>query len=556
MSDGCMKHEARFRRFVNKLDSGRVRLQLVTECDELESAQVVWRVQGREQIASLEPAIAALDHRQLAVELPAAERVEYVFRLRACGCDRWVTPVGVHLNHQPPAAWFTYDPAAHTAFPTPDWVRDAVFYQIFPDRFCNGDRANDPPGAEAWGRPPHLRNFFGGDLAGILQRLDHLGDLGVTALYLTPIFESASNHKYDTIDYFKVDPHFGDLALVQKLVAECHRRGMRVILDAVFNHTSNLHPFFRDVRLHGPRSRYWDWYHIKQWPIPDRFTKHQEALAYYNCWWGFHTLPQLNYVNPAVEEYFLKVATYWLRETGMDGWRLDVPNEVLQSFWPKFRQAVKGVNPEAYIVGEIWEDATQWLQGDQFDAVMNYRFQKALLQCFAENKLTLRELDQALRQILMDYPSQAMGVMLNLLGSHDTPRIITAAGGDVAAVKMMATIQFAFAGAPCIYYGDEIGLPGEKDPDCRRCYPWDQPDEQNRELYRHFQQLIALRRDNPALRSGAFQTLLVDDSRDVYAFERRLPGNACRVAVNRGAQAQTVAGRELPARTAAIWPVA
>ena len=429
------------------------------------------------------------------------------------------------------------------------WVRDAVFYQIFPDRFCNGDRDNDPPGTEPWGTAPTFRTFMGGDLDGVLDQLDYLSELGITAIYLTPIFKSASNHKYDTIDYFTVDPHFGDTATLRKLVDTCHDRGIHVILDAVFNHCSNQHPFFVDVCKHGKDSRYWDWFHIKQWPIPDRFAKHKEALEFYECWWGHYTLPQLNYRNPEVEKYFLHVAQHWLREANVDGWRLDVPNEVIQSFWPKFRRAVKEVNPKAYIVGEIWEDATSWLQGDQFDAVMNYRFQKTLLGYFADNSLTTTQLDHTLRQIMLDYPEQATAVMLNLLGSHDTARPMTVAAGNVESLKLMATLQFTFEGAPCIYYGDEIGMEGGKDPDCRRCYPWHKPETHNRSLFDYFRKLIAIRKANPSLRAGTFRPLVVDDERQLYVFERRSDGNHCIVALNRSTQAHAIslpaAGKEL-----------
>ncbi|MEI6085362.1 MAG: glycoside hydrolase family 13 protein [Verrucomicrobiota bacterium] len=576
-----MRHEPHLRRFVNQLDNGQVLLKLQSECDEIRAAHIVIRGNGEQPLDHIGHAHG---REYYSVTVPGAHRFEYAFRLFACGFERWVTPTGNHLHVAEPPAWFVYEPSAHRPFETPAWVRDAVFYQIFPDRFCNGDPANDPARVKPWGTKPALRNFMGGDLAGILSKLDYLADLGINALYLTPIFKSASNHKYDTIDYYQVDEHFGDLALVKKLVAECHRRGLRIIFDAVFNHCSNRHPYFVDVRKKGKKSTYWDWFHIHRWPIPARFANNQESLKYYNCWWGFHTLPQLNYHNPAVEAYFLDVAQYWLNETGMDGWRLDVPNEVIQSFWPKFRHVVKTANPAAYIVGEIWDDATSWLQGDQFDAVMNYRFQKALIHCFADKTLSIRQLDSTLRQVLVDYPEQATAVMLNLLGSHDTARPMTAilesgsglsAATALEALKLITTVQFTFEGAPCIYYGDEIGLEGGKDPDCRRCYPWDKPRLQNRELFAHYQRLLAIRHANPALRRGKFRTLIADDDRELYVYERRLDDNRCFIAINRSPTDQVIQfgedlrGRELlhdvaftgstamlPARQSAIWQVA
>jgi glycosidase len=532
-----MRHEPQLRRFVNKLDDGRVLLKLESACNEIRDGHILTRDGAQHP---LERIGHVSDHDYFSAVVPATKRTQYAFRVQACGKERWVGPDGAET-------WFSYDPSAHMAFETPAWVRDAVFYQIFPDRFCNGDRDNDPPNTEPWGAASTTRNFMGGDLEGILEQLDYLGDLGITAIYLTPIFKSASNHKYDTIDYFTIDPQFGDTALLRKLVDACHSRGIRVILDAVFNHCSNLHPYFLDVREKGKKSRYWDWFHIKKWPIPDKFAKQKDALEYYECWWGFHTLPQFNYRNAEVEEYFLRVGQHWLREAGTDGWRLDVPNEVIQSFWPKFRRAVKAVNPDAYIVGEIWEDATSWLQGDQFDAVMNYRFQKALLGYFAEANLSTTQFDHTLRQIMLDYPEQATAVMLNLLGSHDTARPMTAAlnGGTgvspvtaVESLKLMAAMQFTFEGAPCIYYGDEVGLEGGKDPDCRRCFPWGK--EKKSDLLRYYQRLIAIRKANPALRAGGFRPFIVDNERELYAFERRAGGNHCIVALNRSAQAHVI----------------
>ena len=548
LANSCMRHEPQSRRFINVLGDGRIVVKLQSTCDSIQDAQLVWRDGKSERKHELERLGSVNGSEFFSATVTARKSGEYIFHVNACGQPRWLTPQGVQSNSTKPKNWFHYEPRGHTPFATPVWVRDAVFYQIFPERFCNGDRSNDPLNTEPWGSPPAFRNFMGGDLQGILDKLDYLGDLGISALYLTPIFQSISSHKYDIIDYFAVDEHFGDMLLLRKLVDACHARGIRVILDAVFNHCSNLHPFFLDVKKNGRRSRYWNWFFVKKWPIPDRFARHKDALEWYECWWGYHTLPKLNYTNPEVEEYFLNVAQFWLREAHTDGWRLDVPNEVIQTFWPKFRHAVKEANSEAYIVGEIWDDATPWLMGDQFDAVMNYRFQKALLGYFAEETLDTRALDHTLRQIMLDYPEQATAAMLNLLGSHDTARPMTVAKGDVAALKLMATMQFTFEGAPCIYYGDEIGMEGGKDPDCRRCYPWHKPDLQNRALFDYYQKLIAIRKANPALRTGAFHPFLVDNERELYAYERSADGNRCIVALNRSGLEHKMA---LPARLTA-----
>jgi len=544
-----MRHEPQSRRFVNALGNGRVILKLQSTCDAIEGAHVVWRDGGTERKYELARLGNVNGNEFFSATVPAIRSGEYIFHVEACGQPRWFTPKGLEFNSSTPEKWFCYEPGAQTPFETPAWVRDAVFYQIFPDRFYNGDPSNDPANTEPWGTTPALRNFMGGDLKGILDKLDYVSDLGISALYLTPIFKSTSNHKYDTVDYFTVDEHFGDMAVLRQLVEACHERGIRVVLDAVFNHCSSLHPYFLDVKQKGRESRYWNWFFIKKWPIPDRFARHKDALEWYECWWGFHTLPKLNYSNPEVEEYFLKVAQYWLREAHTDGWRLDVPNEVIQTFWPKFRHVVKEANPEAYIVGEIWDDATPWLAGDQFDAVMNYRFQKALLGYFADETLDTKTLDHTLRQIMLDYPEQTTAVMFNLLGSHDTARPMTAVKGDVDSLKLMAAAQMTFEGAPCIYYGDEIGMEGGKDPDCRRCYPWDKPALQNRGLFGYYQKLIAIRKANPALRTGTFRPIVVDNERELYAYERRVDGNRCIVALNRSQTPQTI---ELPGQITAV----
>ena len=537
VGEQCTRHDPRLRRFVNRLGDGHVVFKLQSTCEEVQDAQFVWKGSGAGQHAPLRRLGHVNGSEYFAVTVEAPRETRYAFRLHSCGHPRWLTPRGLELDSGAPGDWFRYDPQQHEAFETPAWVPDAVFYQIFPERFCNGNLKNDPPNVEPWGSEPTTRNFMGGDLQGILDKLDYLSHLGVTALYLTPIFRSNSSHKYDTIDYFAVDPHFGGMSLLRKLVDSCHKHGIRIILDAVFNHCSHVHPFFQDVKEHGKRSRYWDWFTIKKWPIPDRFIKHKDALEWYECWWGYHTLPKLNFNNPEVEKYFLDVAQFWLREAHVDGWRLDVPNEIISSFWPKFRRAVKEANPEAYIVGEIWDDATAWLQGDQFDAVMNYRFQKALLGYFADETLDTKALDHTLRQIMLDYPEQATTVMLNLLGSHDTMRLMTAAKGDTNELKLMATLQFTFEGAPCIYYGDEIGMEGGKDPECRRCYPWGKPKQQNGDLFAYYKKLIAIRKANPALRCGTFEPFVVDNERELYAFERVADGNRCLVALNRNKHA-------------------
>ncbi len=380
----------------------------------------------------------------------------------------------------------------------PEWVKDAVFYQIFPERFHNGNKDNDPDQIECWDTGiPARENFFGGDLEGIIQKIDHLDELGINALYMTPVFKSTTNHKYDTTDYFEIDPHFGDKETLKRLVDICHEKGIKVVLDAVFNHCGYMNDKFQDVVEKGIESQYYDWFYIKEWPIS------YDALTYQT--FGFEPkMPKLNTANPEVIDYLLEVATYWIEYAGIDGWRLDVANEIDHEFWRKFRKAVKSVNPDAYIVGEIWHNAQPWVLGDQFDGSMNYPFTRACLQYFAWNKGTPVEFADMINTNIVRYSHQANIAMLNLLDSHDTPRFLTEAGGDMVALLMAAMFQMTFEGAPSVYYATEIGMEGAGDPDCRRPMKWDR-NTWDMNVFDFYKKIIKMRHENIELRQGDFQ---------------------------------------------------
>jgi neopullulanase len=398
-------------------------------------------------------------------------------------------------------------------FHTPDWVKHAVFYQIFPDRFANGDPTNDPANVQPWGTPPTPHNFMGGDLQGILQKLDYLQELGMTAIYLNPIFQATSNHRYNTYDYFRIDPKLGTMEDFQSLVQEMHRRGMRLILDGVFNHCGRGFYAFHDVVENGKHSPYVGWFHIKRFPI---FPYDGRKKANYESWWGIRSLPKFNTDNPQVRQFLLSVARYWI-EQGADGWRLDVPNEIDDdTFWREFRQVVKSANPDAYIVGEIWKDAKRWLQGDQFDAVMNYPLRDLCVELLAKGTMDAPAFATNLTRLFRRYPSEATYALLNLLGSHDTARWLTVCGDDVRRAMLGYTLLFTLPGAPCIYYGDEIGMTGEADPHCRACFEWDRR-KWNRRLYQHVRALIALRKSSTAWRTGALEVLCAEANVLAYA---------------------------------------
>jgi cyclomaltodextrinase / maltogenic alpha-amylase / neopullulanase len=417
---------------------------------------------------------------------------------------------------------------------TPYWVQDAIFYQIFPDRFSNGNPDNDPPNVQPWGSPPQLNEFQGGDLRGIIQHFDYLLDLGINAIYLNPIFEATSTHRYNTTDYYKIDPKLGDMQDFCALLDTAHRNNVRVILDGVFNHCGRGFFAFNDVLENGEKSPYASWFHINKHPV-DAYG--EGGAQNYSAWWNFKSLPKFNTDNPEVRKYLLGVARYWI-EKGIDGWRLDVPNEINDDdFWAEFRYIVKSVNRDAYILGEVWTPDPRWANDGHCDGLINYPIRDALLTCFSgqENVNQFAERVEGLFQV---YAHENINAMYLPLGSHDTERLKTAMGGNMAKVKLAILFQMAYPGAPAIYYGDEIGMEGGKDPDCRRAFPWN-PDMWDVELRHWVKNLISLRRRMPSLRRGEYTRIMADTNLGLYAFARSIGNERVVVAMNASGHAHS-----------------
>ena len=388
----------------------------------------------------------------------------------------------------------------------PAWVKDAIFYQIFPDRFCRSERYHAVGKFVPWGTKPTRENMFGGNLAGIEDKLEYIKGLGVNAIYLCPIFKSNSNHRYHTVDYFEIDPVLGTLEDFDRLVKKVHKLGMRIILDGVFNHCSRGFFQFNSLMELGPNSPYVDWFHVKGWPLNAYSGKPN-----YECWWNFPALPKFNTNCADVREYLFSVAEYWTRR-GIDGWRLDVPNEIDDdSFWQEFRRRVKTVNNDAYIVGEIWDAPKRWLQGDQFDGVMNYVFRKAVMQyLFDENAISTEEFCKRLQAA---FPENRGDMPMNLLGSHDTTRLKSQPCASWERIKFALTLMFFMPGAPCVYYGEELGMLGGKDPDNRRSVPWEKLTKMQEEpVYALVKELAEMRNKNTVLRDGSLEITRDGDS--------------------------------------------
>lgn len=413
-----------------------------------------------------------------------------------------------------------------------DWADSAVFYQIFVDRFYRGDaEKNDAYINMAWTDKPLPKSFAGGDLEGIRQKLHYLKDLGINTIYLTPIFSSISNHKYDIRDYYDVDKQFGSKLGLKQLIDDIHELDMKIILDAVYNHSSDLLPEFQDVIKNGKESPYFDWFMISGETVDQKAVNYETFAA---CSY----MPKFNTSNPQVQDYLLDVTLYWTREFQIDGWRLDVSDEVSHDFWRRFRKAVKAVNPNLIIIGENWHDAYPYLQGDQFDSIMNYAFTKACLDYFATETLSSQEMAERLNHILMRNTDQVNRMNLNLLDSHDTHRFFTQIGGSRDKLLAAVALLFTYIGIPCLYYGTEMAMEGGYDPDCRRCFNWDQATQDN-DLLVEMKKIIRLKQ-LPAIQKG---DISITAQGDLLRIRRTTSEQVIELLINNGQEREVSLGQ-------------
>jgi glycosidase len=502
---------------------------------------------------------------------------------------------GLGRTSDDPVDWSWALTVHEPGFAAPAWAGSAFIYQIFPDRFRNGESKNDPKAGDArydepvttkaWNalpegycrnyvggcaESPRGRDYFGGDLKGVRLKLDYLQALGVTAIYFNPIFWAKSNHRYDTSDYEQIDPALGDLKEFEKLVKQAKERGIRVILDGVFNHMSSDSPRFdRYARYptlgacESTASPYRGWFVFRNTNVPC-------GAADYESWFGFDSIPTLLKTNPAVQDYFVRgpnsIAKRWL-VAGAGGWRMDVSGDASfpDGYWEAFRQVVKSVDPEALTISETWQKDTALLRavrGDRFDTSMNYRLRDAIIGLLSPNpfdpkgfadsgrRLAPSEFASRLESIREDFPAAAFYSAMNLIDSHDTERALwtLTPGPDTRAAKeqnaanlaegkqrlrLASLLQFTLPGAPTVYYGDEVGVTGDDDPDDRRTYPWaDLGGSPDTALLSHYTGLAALRRAHPALTSGSFSVASLDDDGGTVVLERRTGTERALVALN------------------------
>ena len=488
--------------------------RLVYNCDKN-----MWHAFRNEAEMKITHTDSELEYYSVAVPLTDT-RFSYIFKLNCSdGMIRYLSEEGLTDSYDHTLGYFSFFQYT-SQFPcdtmaVPEWLKTATCYQIFPERFAVGDSNKDLSYVNTkWGVKPTPKSYYGGDLIGIREHLDYLVDLGVNVLYMTPVFCSPTNHKYEITDYENVDPAFGGNEALKALIEDAHKLGIRVILDGVFNHCSCRHPFFLDAQKNGRKSPYYDWF----------FWKEDGS---YLTFGSVKTMPKLNTGNPEVIRYFSDVAVMWMRNYGADGWRLDVSDEISHKFLRAFRDAVIGQNPEAIIIGEDWHRAVRYLNGDEYDGIMNYGVTKACLDLLAFHTIDSKAFRDRIVRLYHTYSIAANQKMLNLLGSHDTDRFLTRVKGDPVKFRTAAAIMFFYPGIPCVYYGDEIGMEGGYDPDCRRTFRWNR-DGWDMETRNLIKKLMMLKKE-PALSDGIFA---IDEQDGIITFTRSVDKQTIKLRVN------------------------
>lgn len=442
--------------------------------------------------------------------LPDDPRTCYLFEIKDQDKTLYFDQEGIKIQTNFDSGYLGINPFPYAYIwqteTTPAWARGGIGYQVFPDRFRRGGES--VPGLEPWaGGKVNNAVRYGGDLKGITAAVPYLAQLGVDILYLTPIFLSDTAHRYNVYDYYQIDPLLGSLEDLKALADALHARGMRLILDGVFNHSGTLFPPFVDAQKRGADSPYAQWFCFDNSQIGYQTF----AFAKY--------MPKLNLQNEEAAQYFLKVGRYWIREAGIDGWRLDVSPEVWPDFWRRFRKAIKEEKADAILIAECWDISREWVSvGDMFDGTMHYILSRAIWKFFATREINLQQFDWAVNHAQMLYSSGVNQAQWVFLSSHDTPRFLTRSGGDLTRLRMAAFFQLTSPGVPVIYYGDELGMEGEQDPDCRRPMRWDWVDKNNSTLA-YYRQLTGIRKQLKALQTGDFYTVETGED-GLYAYLR------------------------------------
>ena len=473
-------------------------------------------------------------------------------------------------NFISPSEKWIYDSSIYQRHSIPDWVYGSVMYQVFPERFANGRSEINPENTVEWGSVPTRLDFQGGDLYGVIDKLDHIDSLGVNILYLNPIFLSGSTHKYDSWDHFKVDPTLGGDDGLRDLISNCHDRNIKVILDCSLNHVHPRHFAFQDIVKNGENSEYKNWFTIFDYPVRLIHRPHLYANTYkvgwdgneeeykrylektfdetkvpvevrdddgpivepsYKAWWGVPDMPKVNFESKEARQWALDVTKHWIENFDIDGWRMDVAKELDFSFWKEFRDIAHKANKDTLLISEIFGDTSQWLQGDRFDGTMNYSFREAMTDYFATKRINNKEFADSLANLYSMYSFEALSSCQNLLSSHDVKRFLNRCGNEEDGILGAIFLQATFPGIAGIYYGDEIGLGGADDPFNREPFPWHNEESWNSTILDYTKKLMNIKKSSSIFKYGRFE--LLDDNEQFVAFRRILKDESMLCIINR-----------------------
>ena len=473
-------------------------------------------------------------------------------------------------NFISPSEKWIYDSNTFHRHTIPDWVYGGVMYQVFPERFANGDSSINPKNSVEWGSTPTRLDFQGGDLYGVIQNLDHIESLGVNIVYLNPIFLSTSTHKYDSWDHFKVEPSLGGDDALRELIKECHNRDIKIILDCSLNHVHPRHFGFQDLVKNGEKSKYKEWFTVFDYPVRFIHRPHLYSNTYkvgwdgneeeykryldktfeetmvpveirdddgpivepsFKAWWGVPDMPKVNFENKDARKWALDVTKYWIENFDIDGWRMDVAKELDFSFWKDFRDIAYGTKEDVLLISEIFGDTSQWLQGDRFDGTMNYSFRETMTDYFATKRINNKEFADSLANLYSMYSFEALSSCQNLLSSHDVKRFLNRSGNNEDGILGAIFLQTTFPGIAGIYYGDEVGLGGADDPFNREPFPWHDQACWNMTILEFTRTMMHIKNSNPIFKYGRFE--LLDDTEDVVIFRRILQDESLICIVNR-----------------------
>ncbi|MGM0414432.1 MAG: alpha amylase N-terminal ig-like domain-containing protein [Bacillota bacterium] len=574
-----LHHNNNDHRYFNPMSDDRFSFRFQTRKEEVEEVKVHILGERDKKIETLKPFMIYDngEYYRAVLEIDN-DQFSYIFEvIDGSNSYFYGEEIGQEFDQIEP---ISVDVSESKIFSPPEWTNDAIFYQIFPDRFANGSSDNDPRLIELykdvdsryesyipdWDQGIAVSDdpvlgpdgvvdgdnsihpqagyyaYYGGDLLGVEEKIPYLEDLGINTIYFNPIFKASANHRYNTAGFEYIDDslaYYGDQEKSQEyfveLVEKLDSAGIKVILDGVFNHVGYEHWAFQDIVEHGEDSEYVDWFNIHDFPVIPLYEQSETVEPNYDAWWGYGHLPELNLNNPEVKDYIFEITEKWL-DAGIDGWRLDVPMDVKGTnpdFWKEWRKFVKDYDEDIYLTGEVWENAREYLEGDEFDAVMNYRFRDAVYNFTGQASISADEFHNQMMKLFFDYPEQAVYSLQNLLGSHDTQRYLTMLEGDKDRFALSKLIQFTYPGAPMIYYGDEIAMEGGEDPDNRRTMIWEDrgyvsPDN---EMRNYVSDLITMRNEYAALRKGTIRLIEINDS-DIYGFLREYQDEVILVLIN------------------------